>query len=304
MAARAISSGTISFGLVSIPIKLYTAASPKSVSFNMLTPSGGRVKQQYVDAITGDVVERASMTKGYEHTRDQFVVFTEEELKKLDSPKTNQLELIEFVPRASVDPIYIEKSYYLGPDKGGDRAYRLIAQSLEQTDKFAVGRFNTRGKDQLVLVRGYRGGLMLHQVYYADEVRAWDEVDTGATFTYKEIELDLAARLVEQLSVEAFDPSKYHDEYAARVLSAVEQKVAGAEITVAPTQPHAVVIDLLEALKRSLQGDAKATSDETTRTSEIAAAEGPKPEATAAMAKGPKKAIPRQAPAKKKGATG
>jgi DNA end-binding protein Ku len=297
MAARAISSGTISFGLVSIPIKLYTAASPKSVSFNMLTPTGGRVKQQYVDAITGEVVDRASMTKGYEHARDQFVVFTEEELKKLDSPKTNQLELIEFVPKASVDPIHIEKSYYLGPDKGGDRAYRLLAQSLEQTDKFAVGRFNTRGKDQLVLVRAYRGGLMLHQVYYADEVRAWDEVDTGATFTYREIELDLAARLVEQLSVDAFDPSKYSDEYAARVLAAVDQKVAGAEITVAPAQPHAVVIDLLEALKRSLQGAASPSAPEPEQPGEPAVA-------AAAVKGGPKKAAPRQPQARKKGATG
>ncbi len=297
MAARAISSGTISFGLVSIPIKLYTAASPKSVSFNMLTATGGRVKQQYVDAITGEVVERSSMTKGYEHTRDQFVVFNEEELKQLESPKTNQLELIEFVPQSSVDPIYIEKSYYLGPDKGGDRAYRLLAQSLEQTNKFAVGRFNTRGKDQLVLVRAYRSGLMLHQVYYANEVREWDEVDTGATFTYKEIEIDLASRLIEQLSVDAFDPSKYSDEYAARVMTAVEQKVAGAEITVAPTAPQAVVIDLLEALKRSLEGAATKKSE--------AMAE-PKVEASPepAAAKGPKKAAPRATPAKKKDATG
>ena len=302
MAARAISSGTISFGLVSIPIKLYTAASPKSVSFNMLTRTGGRVKQQYVDAITGDVVERATMAKGYEHTRDQFVVFNEEELKKLESPKTNQLELIEFVPKSSVDPIYIEKSYYLGPDKGGDRAYRLLAQSLEQTDKFAVGRFNTRGKDQLVLVRAYRGGLMLHQVYYANEVREWDEVDTGAAFTYKEIEIDLASRLVEQLSVDAFDPSKYNDEYATRVMAAVEQKVAGAEVTVAPSAPQAVVIDLLEALKRSLEGAAQKASPVANVTPNVTTDAVGVPEEL--LAKGPKKAEPRSKPAKKKDAAG
>ena len=157
MAARSIGSGNISFGLVSIPIKLYTATSAKSVSFNMLHKTcGSRLKQQLLCAAENVPVERTDVIKGYEYARDQYVKFTDDELKSMESARTQQLELLEFVPADTVDFIYIERTYYLGPDKGGDRAYRLLSESLERAKRLAVGRFAQRGKDNLVLVRPYK----------------------------------------------------------------------------------------------------------------------------------------------------
>jgi DNA end-binding protein Ku len=254
MPARAIQSGTISFGLVSIPVKVYTATSSEAVSFHYLHKKcGGRMKQQYLCPTDNEVVERSDLVRGYEYAKNQYVLFTEEELNALESPKTGQLEILEFVPLASVDPIYIAKSQYLGPDKGGDKAYRLLAETMQHSGKIAVGRFFARGKDQLVLLRPYRGGLLLHHVFYADEVRAWDEVDTGATFGFKAAESELAQQLVEQLTTDAFHPERFRDEFTDRVKAAVDNKVAGQQITIAPEQPTAEIIDLFEALKRSLK---------------------------------------------------
>lgn len=253
MAARAIASGTISFGLVSIPVKLFTATASQQVRFNMLhAETKGRVKQQYVLASTGEVVDRKSMAKGYEYARGQFVLFTEEEIKKLEAERSSSIEIVEFVPLDSVDLISVEKTYYLGPDKGGDKAYKLLSASMIDTGKVAVGRWAARGKEQLVLIRPYRDGLLLHQMFYADEVRAFDEVDTGATVNFRDIERELAVKLINELSVDEFDASKYHDEYADRVKAAVEQKIAGQEIAVVGEVPRAEIIDLFEALKMSL----------------------------------------------------
>jgi DNA end-binding protein Ku len=256
MPARAIQSGIISFGLVSIPVKLYTAAASESVSFHYLHKKcGGRMKQQYLCPTEGEVVERSDMVRGYEYAKNQYVLFTEEELDQLESPKTHSLEILEFVPLESVDFLYIVKSYYLGPDKGGDKAYRLLADSMQRTERVAVGRFWTHGKEQLVLVRPYRQALLLHYVYYANEVRSLDEIDTGATFTFKPVETELADRLVEQLTTDGFHPERYHDDYTNRIQAAIEQKVAGQQITVAQEQPTAQIIDLFEALKRSLKAE-------------------------------------------------
>lgn len=296
MAARSIGSGTISFGLVSIPIKLYTAASPKGVSFNMLhAKCGSRMKQQYLCPVDNEVVDRKDMVRGFEHTKDTYVRFTEEEIKALEAERSNQLELIEFVPASTVDFVSIEKTYYLGPDKGGDRAYALLSQSLERAQKLAVGKFSQRGKENLVLVRPYKSGLILHEVYYADEVRAFDEVETGGTFDFKPMELDLADKLIEQLAQESFDPNRFKDEYASRVMAAVEQKIAGNEVTVAEEAPKAQIIDLLEALKRSVAATM-------TTAAPPKASEPPADDAEESPGKGPKKAAPRDeaAPAKKK----
>lgn len=266
MVARAIASGTISFGLVSIPVKLFTATSSEQVRFNMLhSETKGRVKQQYVLASTGEVVDRKSMAKGYEYARGQYVLFTDEELKKLEAEKSSSIEIVEFVPLSSVDLIQVEKTYYLGPDKGGDKAYRLLSTSMLQTEKVAVGRWAARGKEQLVIIRPYRNGLLLHQMFYANEVRAFDEVETSANVQFRDIERELAVKLINELSVEAFDPSKYHDEYADRVKAAVEQKITGQEIAVVGEVPRAEIIDLFEALKQSLaeaRGEATPVEDE------------------------------------------
>jgi DNA end-binding protein Ku len=294
MAARAIGSGTISFGLVSIPFKLYTAASPANVSFNMLHKKcGSRLKQQLLCPVDNVVVERSDTVKGFEFAKDQYVQFSEEELKKLEAAKTDSLELVEFVPESTVDLVYLEKSYYLGPDKGGEKAYRLLTQAMERADKIAVGRFWTRGKEQLVLLRPYRGkGLIMHQVFYANEVRSFDEVApaTAEGGGFKDVEIELAQKLIEQLSVEAFEPSRFRDEYEDRVRAAVEQKIAGREIVVSEEAPKAQIIDLFEALKRSLAaGPAKAK---------------PQEELAPPSVKPPKKAEPRVAESKKRKSAG
>lgn len=292
MAARSIGSGTLSFGLVSIPVKLFTAASSKSVSFHMLhAECGSRLKQQLVCPVCNVVVTRDQTTRGFEHTRDTHVVFSQEELKELESARTNTLELVEFVPADTVDLVSIEKSTYLGPDKGGERAYRLLAEVLEEKDKLAVGIFETRGKDQLVLVRSYKKGLILHEVYYADEVRSFDDVETGGAFEFKPVEKDLAEKLVDQLTVDAFKPEAFKDTWAERVHAAVQKKVEGEEVHVAPEAPKAQIIDLLEALKKSVAtGDAGARPANKNRVELPPASERP----------GPKKAETK--PAKKRSA--
>ncbi len=271
MAARASGSGTISFGLVSIPFKLYTAASSQSVSFNQLHKKcGSRIKQQLFCPVDNEIVERGDLMKGYEYQKEKYVQFTDEELKKLEAEKTDRVDIVEFVPANTVDLLYLEKTYFLGPDKGGDRAYKLLSDAMTRTNRVAVGRFGTRGKEQLVLVRPYQGGLLLHQVFYADEVRNFAEVDKPGELTFKPVEEELADKLIEQLSVDAFKPEQYHDEYRDRVMAAVEQKAAGHEITSAPEAPQAQIIDLFEALKRSLRdaGPAANESGETTSESD------------------------------------
>ncbi len=251
--ARAISSGTISFGLVSIPVKLFTATSSQQVHFNMLDPeTKSRVKQQYIIPSTGKVVERKELVKGYEYARGQYVIFTDEELKTLEAERSNSIDIVEFVPLDTVDLIQVEKTYYLGPDKGGDKAYRLLAHAMAETGKVAVGRWAARGKEQLVIIRPYRDGLLFHQLFYANEVRAFDEIDTGAKVTFSEVEQELAVKLINELSRDGFEPEKYQDEYAGRVLQAVEQKVAGEEVQLVGEAPKAQIIDLFEALKQSL----------------------------------------------------
>jgi DNA end-binding protein Ku len=283
MAARSIGSGTISFGLVSIPIKLFTATSPQNVSFNQLHKKcGSRLKQQLLCPVDNEVVPRTDIVKGYEYQKDRYVQFSEEELKKLEAERTDRLDIVEFVPADSVDFIYIEKTYYLGPDKGGDRAYKLLSEAMTRMNRVAVGRFGARGKEQLVLLRPYRGGLVVHHVFYADEVRSFDDVERPGEVEFKPVEAELADKLIEQLSSDAFKPEQYHDEYRDRVTAAVEQKAAGQEISVVPEAPQAQIIDLFEALKRSLS-------------TETAKGDEKKPEV--------KKAAPKR-DAKKKEATG
>jgi len=304
MAARAIGTGTISFGLVSIPVKLYTATSSEAVSFNLIhAKCKGRIKQQIFCPTDNEIVERNDLVKGYEYAKNQYVLFTEEELDALEAAKTNSLEIVEFVPAETVDWIYISKTYYLGPDKGGDKAYKLLSAAMERTKKIAVGRYFTRGKEQLVLLRPYKNGLILHYAYYANEVRAYDEVDTGAVIATKPIEDELADKLIAQLTIPEFNPEQYRDEYVERVKAAVEQKVAGQEVTVPPEQPPAQIIDLFEALKRSLSEAGSAANDAATPAGQRAAADASDGDG-AGEAKPPKKAVPRKSARGAKPATG
>ncbi len=254
MAARATSSGTISFGLVSIPIKVYTASQSKAVRFSMLHETDkSRLKQTYVCKQCEEPVERSETVRGYEYARDQYVVLSEDELKAIEKVSDRTIDIEEFVPISKVDPIYFEKSNLLGPDKGGAKAYRLLRAAMIEAGKVAIGRFNTRGRQQLVLLRPTDDGLVMHGLYYADEVRGFDDVDLGDEVEIKESELALAHQLIDQLTQKTFEPEKYDDDYRRMVLEAVDQKVAGEEIHVMPTsEPKEQIIDLVAALKQSL----------------------------------------------------
>jgi DNA end-binding protein Ku len=254
MPAHAIASGTISFGLVSVPVKLYAATKSKSVSFNLLHDKDkSRLRQQYVCSTCGAVVERSAMLKGYEYAKEQYVVVTDDELKALEEKTEQSIEIEEFVPISQVDPIYFDRAYLLGPDKGGQKAYRLLRDAMAKAGKGAVARFATRGKLQLVLLREGRGGLLMHALYYSDEVRGFEEIDRGDSVELKPGELDLAVQLIDQLASADFDPGKYEDAYRRALLDLIERKAAGQEIVAAPAQPpRAQIIDLMEALKASL----------------------------------------------------
>lgn len=254
MAPRAIASGTISFGLVSVPVKLFSGTQSKSLSFNMLhAKDNSRLKQQYVCQTCGEVVERDAMARGYEYAKDQYAVLSAEELKALDQQSDQSIEIEEFVPIASVDPIYFEKTYLLGPDKGGHKAYRLLREAMRAAGRGAVARFSTRGRQQLVLLREAQGGLMLHALFHADEVRDFGEVERGDEVTLKPGELELAVQLIEQLAAPAFEPAKYKDEYREQALALIEKKIAGEQIAAGPARAaKGQIIDLMEALKASL----------------------------------------------------
>lgn len=246
---------------MSIPVKLYTATSAQDVHFNQLHKKcGSRVKQKLYCPVDDEAVERADIVKGYEIAKNQYVQFSEEELHALEAARFSTLDLVEFVPESTVDFVYIEHSQYLGPDKGGEKAFNLLTKAMRQMERIAVGRYWSRGKVQLVLLRPYKKGLILHQVYYANEVRSYDDVELGPDQAFSEGEQQLAARLIEQLSEPAFDPKKFHDEYADRVRKAADEKAAGQQITVAPEQPAAQIIDLFEALKQSLREKPAATA--------------------------------------------
>lgn len=254
MPARSIGTATISFGLVSIPTKLYTTnESSGDIHFNMLHEAdGARLKQQYVCTKCNEVVGREHTVKGYEHAKGQYVVFTPEELKALDAVATQTIALEEFVPASSVDPLFVEKSYYLGPDKGGERAYKLIHDAMLETGLVGIASYSARGKQYIVCVRPFHEGLIIHQLRYAAEVKPWSEVPLPALPELKPAEIGLAKQIIQQIAHETWAPEKYKDEVQERMLQMINQKVEGQEITVAPEAPVGKVIDLMEALKASL----------------------------------------------------
>src|SRR5713226_10287028 len=254
MAARSIASLTISFGMVSIPVKLYSATeASKAISFNLLHKAcGSRLKQQYLCVKEEVVVPREDMVKGYEFAKDQYVMFSPEELKAMEEVGTHSAEITEFVPLKTVDPVYFDKAYYLGPDKGGAKPYALLARALRESGRCALGRWAARGKQYIVMIRPVEDGLVMQQLLYAGEVRSIKEIEIPKT-EVKDAELKLAQQLIEQQASDKFDPSAYTDEVRGRVEAAVQKKVEGQEITMAEEpQGGAEVIDLMEALRASL----------------------------------------------------
>ncbi|HTR03399.1 MAG TPA: Ku protein [Thermoanaerobaculia bacterium] len=254
MSARPIAAGTISFGLVSIPVKLYAAADASAaVSFNMLhAKDGARLKQQYTCTKDGEIVPRDQMVKGYEFSKDRYVTFTPEELKALEEQSTQSIEVVEFVPISKVDPVYFDRTYYVGPDKGGAKAYALLSKVMEETQRVALARYAARGKMYLVMLRPVDGGIAMQQLYYADEVRPFSEVPVEPA-DVSDKELDLAKLLVDQRAANAFKPESYDDDVKKRVLGLIQKKVEGQDISIAPPETGGgQIIDLMEALKASL----------------------------------------------------
>jgi DNA end-binding protein Ku len=255
MAARSIASLTISFGLVSIPVKLFSATeASKAISFNLLHKAcGSRLRQQYFCVKEEVPVGREDMVKGYEFTKDQYVVFTPEELKALEEAGSHTADITEFVPIESVDPIFFDKAYYLAPDKGGAKPYALLARALRESGRCALGRWAARGKQYIVMIRAVEDGLVMQQLLYAAEVRSITDIEIPKT-EVRDAELKLAQQLIEQQAAERFDPGAYTDEVRGRIQAAIDKKVQGQEITLAEApEPGAQVIDLMEALRASLE---------------------------------------------------
>ena len=263
MAARSIGSLTVSFGLVAIPVKLYSATqSANAISFNLLHKDcGSRLRQQYLCQKEGVVVEREDMVKGYEFAKDQYVTFTPEEIKALEEAGTHSVDISEFVPVESIDPVYFDKTYYLAPDKGAGKPYGLLTEALKQAKLCAVGRWAARGKAYIVLLRPIGDVLTMQQLHFAGEVRSSDEIDVPKP-DVKPAELKLAQQLISQQTSERFEPTAYTDELRARIEAAIQKKVEGKEISVAEIAPEGEgkVIDLMEALRASLEKNQTARS--------------------------------------------
>jgi DNA end-binding protein Ku len=257
MSAHSIGSATVSFGLVSVPVKMFSAGeSSANISFNWLhKKDGARLKQQYVCSKDGEKVEKEDMIKGYEFTKGQYVLFTPDELKKLEEPRgTGAIEITEFLPADQVDRIYVDKTYFLGPDKGGERAYKLLGDALKKTGRVAIGQWAARGKQYLILVRPMENGLAMEQLRYPEELRSIADVPIPKT-EVKKGELDIAIKFIDQGTSEEFRPQEYKDNVRRRILDQIQQKVDGKEVTEEPTEaPKTQILDLMEALKASLKG--------------------------------------------------
>ena len=285
MSARPIASGTISFGLVSIPVKVYAASNASAaISFNLLhAKDSSRLKQQYVCTKDDEIVPRDQMIKGYEFSKDHYVTFTPEELKALEEQSTQSIEVVEFVPISKIDPVYFDRTYYLGTDKGGAKAYALLTKVMQATGRVALARYAARGKQYLVMLRPGDRGLVMQQLLYADEVRSFEDVPVE-TAEVSAKELDLAKLLVEQRAADGFQPETYEDDVRKRVLALIQKKVDGQEISLAPPEAGGgQIIDLMEALKASL---------------------GKKPESGRAPAKAAEAAPPARKPAKRAAGAG
>jgi DNA end-binding protein Ku len=262
MAARSIASLSLSFGLVSIPVKLYTAtASSSEVRFHLLAPDGSRVKQQYISEQTGAVVERSAMNKGYEFERDRFVVFTSDELKALEDAASHVVEIMAFIPEEAINPVYYDKAYYIAPDKRGGKPYSLLQQALARSGRCALAKWASKGKTRIVQVRPEEGGLVFQQLLYADEVRSIDELNIEHN-QISESELKLALQIIEQGAEDNYDPTAYEDEEKKRILAAIDEKIEGKQVVIHEPEESTAgggqVIDLMDALRASLKGSAKA----------------------------------------------
>jgi len=263
MAPHSLGSATISFGLVSIPIRLYSATQAQNdIAFNMVHKAcGTKVKQQYMCPTHNVVVSRDEIVKGFEFAKDRFVLFTPDEIKALEEKATQTIEITEFIPQEKVDPIYFEKTYYLGPDKGGDKPYALLARAMHEAGRVALAKYAARGKQYLILLRAVDDALVMQQLHYADEIRPIADVPIGDQKLVKDQELKLALQLIDQITHKEFKPEQYKDEQKERTAEAIRKKVEGEDIIMAPEHTKkAEIIDLMDALKASLGGSKAAAN--------------------------------------------
>lgn len=254
MAARASGSGTISFGLVNIPVKLYSANdSSGKISFNQLHADKKiRLKQQMIDPETGAAVPREKIVKGYEYAKDQYIIINDEELEKLEMTTSRSMDITEFVPLSAVDPLYFESGSYLAPEKGAERAYALLAKGLEDMKHAAIAKYVARGKMHLLLIRTLGNALVMQYLRYADEVKPLSEIPVPDA-KLSDAELGLARQFITSLAKPEFKIDQYKDEYRERLKDLLDRKVKGESVDLTPAPaPQAKVVDLMEALKASL----------------------------------------------------
>lgn len=254
MPARSIDTATIAFGLVSIPVKVYSTNEPsRQVRFHFIHEGcGERVHQQYACPVHG-TLDRDEMTKGFELTRHNYVELSKDELEALEAVASDEIEIREFVPLAAIDPLLVEASYYLGPGKGGARAYRLLRDALEHAELAGIAAYAARGKQYIVMVRPYEDGLLMHQLRYLDEIKPWSEVPLGKLAKPSASELGLATKIIDQLRHDTFDPGQYQDEVKDRVRKLIASKAKGGEIVAPAHEARPAVTDLMAALKASLE---------------------------------------------------
>jgi DNA end-binding protein Ku len=254
---RSMWSGAISFGLVNVPVKLYSAVNRKTVRFNQLNAkTGHRVAQKRVDSVTNEEVPFEDIVKGYELTKERYVVITPEELEGLDPEKTRTIDIEDFVDLEDIDPIYYDHPYYLVPDKGAAKAYGLLLQAMEESEKVAIARVVIRSKEQLVAIRPAPGGVLtMETMLFADEVVPTEDIDDlpeAKELKVSDREVKMAQQLIDSLSSD-FEPGKYRDEYREKVLELIERKASGEEIAVQPEAPEPKKVpDLMAALEASL----------------------------------------------------
>jgi DNA end-binding protein Ku len=255
MALRPLRNATISFGLVSIPVRFYSATKSEDVHFHLLHEScGTRVNRKWWCPKHEKIVDSDELIRGYEISKNKYVTFTDEEMETLETDDNRAVEITEFVDLHQIDPVFFEKAYYLGPAAGGGKTYRLLSQAMKKQDKVAVARWISAGKDHMVVLRPYEKGLILHTMYYADEVRDFDAIDLEDSGAVREKEVALAEMLINELTEKKFDPLQFKDEYRRRLLDRIRAKSKGKAIEPEEKEEEkgAEVIDIMEALRRSL----------------------------------------------------
>jgi DNA end-binding protein Ku len=249
--AASVWKGHLTFGMVSFPVRLFSAARSETVSFNMLHKDDhSRIRQVTYCQAEDKPISRSETVKGYEYEKDHYVVIDDEDIRKV-APKTAKvMEILEFVKADQVDPIYLESSYYVAPDEGGEKAYALLFEALKQSQFYALAKVAMHNREHIIVLRPGAKGILSHTMYYQDEIRQVDEFRTDTSLV-KEKELAMAKMLISSLEAD-FEPQKYHDEYRDNLQQMIEAKIEGKKIVETPTPQVAPVIDIMEALKKSL----------------------------------------------------